>query len=98
MNDFLTRAEHEEFARRLDEANARHSKRLSVVEEAVRQTNRIALSVQELATTMKSMLKEQEKQGSRLEALEGRDGIMWRSILGYALSALVGAGIAAIIK
>lgn len=36
------------------------------------------------------MLKEQEKQGKRLEELEGRDGEMWRKVMGYILSALIG--------
>lgn len=34
----------------------------------------MATSVEKLALSMQSMLKEQEKQGKRLEVLEGRDG------------------------
>ena len=39
---------------------------------------------------MQSMLKEQEKQGERLEALEGRDGEKWRKVMGYIATAIVG--------
>ena len=36
------------------------------------------------------MVKEQEKQGKRLEALEGRDGEKWRKVMGYIATAIVG--------
>ena len=39
---------------------------------------------------MEGMLREQEKQGTRLETLEDRDGEMWRKIIGYAATAAVG--------
>jgi len=98
LNDFLTRVEHEEFARRLDEANARHSKRLSLIEENVQKTTSLVVSVEKLATNMGIMAKELERQGKRLGTLEERDGAMWRSFIGYIITALAGAGIAAIIK
>ena len=37
-----------------------------------------------------SELKEQEKQGKRLEALESRDGDMWRTVVGYIITAVIG--------
>lgn len=40
--------------------------------------------------SMQSMLKEQEKQGNRLEVLEGRDGEKWRKVMGYIATAIVG--------
>ena len=43
-----------------------------------------------LATSIESMVKEQEKQGKRLEALEGRDGEKWRKVMGYIATAIVG--------
>ena len=36
------------------------------------------------------MVKEQEKQGRRLDELEGRDGEMWRKVVGYIITAAVG--------
>ena len=44
----------------------------------MRQIGALATSVEKLAISMQSMLKEQEKQGKRLEVLEGRDGEKWR--------------------
>ena len=50
----------------------------------------LTASVGELATSIESMVKEQEKQGRRLETLEDRDGAMWRKIVAYGATALVG--------
>lgn len=86
----VSRREHEEFAKRIEEENNRQNKRLELLEESVRQIGALATSVDKLATSMESMLKEQEKQGKRLEALEGRDGEMWRKVSGYVITAVVG--------
>lgn len=94
MEGMITRAEHEEFRRRMEEEDDRQNKRIELLEESVRQTGTLTASVEKLATNMENMLKEQEKQGERLEALESRDGEMWRKLVGYAVSAVVGGFIA----
>ena len=50
----------------------------------------LSTSVEKLALSMESMVKEQEKQGKRLEVLEGRDGEMWRKVVGYIITAVIG--------
>ena len=83
MENPITRAEHEEFRRRLEEENKRQDARIGILEDSVRQIGALATSVEKLAVSMQSMLKEQEKQGKRLEVLEGRDGEKWRKVMGY---------------
>lgn len=56
----------------------------------MRELNQLTASVGKLASSIESMVKEQEKQGTRLETLEDRDGEMWRKIIGYAATAAVG--------
>lgn len=90
MENPITRAEHEEFRRRLEEENKRQDTRIGILEDSVRQIGALATSVEKLAVSMQSMLKEQEKQGKRLEALEGRDGEKWRKVMGYIATAIVG--------
>lgn len=90
MDTPITRAEHEEFARRQDEENKRQNRRIDQLEISVQQLNALAASTEKLATNMESMLKEQEKQGKRLEVLEGRDGEMWRKVTGYIITAIIG--------
>lgn len=90
MDNPISRAEHEEFAKRLEEENRRQDKRISLLEDSIRQTGALTASVERLATNMENMAKEQEKQGKRLETLEGRDGEMWRKIVGYCVTAIIG--------
>lgn len=90
MENPITRAEHEEFRRRLEEENKRQDARIGILEDSVRQIGALATSVEKLAVSMQSMLKEQEKQGRRLEALEGRDGEKWRKVMAYIATAIVG--------
>ena len=88
-NNFISRKEHEEFAKRQDEENHRQNRRIGELEETVRQIG-LTSSVEKLASSMESMLKEQEKQGKRLEVLEGRDGEMWRKVTGYIITTVIG--------
>lgn len=90
MENPITREEHEEFRCRLEEENKRQDTRIGILEDSVRQIGALATSVEKLALSMQSMLKEQEKQGNRLEALEGRDGEKWRKVMGCIATAIVG--------
>lgn len=87
MDNPITRAEHEEFRRRLEEENRRQDKRIELLEDNMRELNQLTASVGKLASSIESMVKEQEKQ---LETLEDRDGAMWRKIVAYGATALVG--------
>ena len=78
MDQPITRAEHEEFKRRLEEENARQDRRIALLEESVSKMGALSTSVEKLALSMESMVKEQEKQGKRLETLVRCDGGHWR--------------------
>lgn len=91
MDASISRAEHEEFVKRMEADNRRQDKRIELLEEDVRQITELTSSVKELAVSMKLMATEQEKQGSRLETLEKRDGEMWRKVVGYVAAAIVSA-------
>lgn len=90
MDEYVTRAEHEEFRMRLDAENNRQNKRIDLLEKNEQQIQSLATSVEKLALNMENMLKEQERQGERLEALESRDGEMWRKVTGYVITAMIG--------
>ena len=93
-----TREEHEEFRRRMEEEDKRQNRRIDLVEKSIQQIGEIAMSVEKMAVSLQSMVKEQEQQGKRLEALESRDGEMWRKAVGYAVTALVGAVLGFMLK
>ncbi|WP_366914191.1 hypothetical protein, partial [uncultured Clostridium sp.] len=97
--------EHEEFRRsmeaenqRLEDENKRQNHRLEALEETVKQVAAISTSVEKLALNMENMLKEQVNQGKRLETLEGRDGEMWRKVVGYVATAIAGIVVGYIFK
>ncbi len=97
MDNPITRAEHEEYrrevallAQRLEDEDKRQNQRIAVLEEKVNQISELTISVNKLATNMNNMYEEQKQQGERLKILENRDGEMWRKVVGYAVTAIVG--------
>ena len=86
----ITRVEHEEFAKRIDAENERQNQRLKLLEEQTKQVTDIAISVRELAQSVKQMAVTQKEQGEKLEQLESRDGEMWRKVTGYIITAIIG--------
>ena len=68
--EYITREFHDEFARRIDAENERQNRRISLLEETIRQINDLTVSVKEMAVNMGNMLEEQRRQGDRLEKLE----------------------------
>ena len=91
MDEYITRAEHAEFCARLDAENNRQNRRIEILEGTTKQISELTTSVQKLAMSVENMVKEQGRQGDRLEALENRDGEKWRSISMYVLTVVVGA-------
>lgn len=90
MDTPITRAEHEEFCKRIEEANHRQNRRLDILEESNKQIGNLVTSVEKLALSLQSMVKEQEQQGKRLEVLESRDGEMWRKVAAHAITTIIG--------
>ena len=98
MDTPITRAEHEEFRRRIEEENKRQDKQIEILEENAKRIEGLNSSIEKLALNMENMLKEQLKQGKRLEVLEARDGEMWRKVVSYAITAIVGIVIGFLFK
>lgn len=91
MDNYLPIAVHEEFARRMEDEHNRQNKRITDLENKVEDIAELTASVGSLAKSVEQMAKAQEKQSQRLEALESRDGEMWRKVVGYAVTFVVGA-------
>lgn len=90
MENGISREEHEEFCRRMEDEHKRINHRVADLEDTVRQIGALTASVEKLALSVESMAKTQTKQGERLEELEGRDGKMWRKVSGYVITAVIG--------
>lgn len=96
--DCITRREHEEFVRRMEDEHRRISKRITETSDEIKEISKIANAVNTLAINMEMMLKEQQEQGDRLSKLEERDGEMWRKAVGYVVTAVIGVVIGYIAK
>ena len=98
MDSCITRAEHEEFTKRMEAEHTRQNRRIELLEENVERLGRITSSVERLATNMEGMLKEQERQGERLDKLEGKPGENWNGMVKSILAAIgsaIGGGLVA---
>ena len=98
MDDYVTKAVHDEFARRIDEENDRQNKRLTILEQGQTQINELVSTVKVLAVNMENMAKEQVKQGAKLEEIEGKPAKRWETIISCIITALVTAGVMYILK
>ena len=81
MDSCITRAEHEEFTKRMEAEHTRQNRRIELLEENVERLGRNTRSSVRLATNMEGMLKEQERQGERLDKLEGKPGDNWNIVV-----------------
>ena len=98
MEDYITRAEHGEFCKRMEAEDTRQNRRIGELEETVRQIGTLTTSVEKLSMSIEAMVREMEQQGERLEALESRDGEMWRKAMAYLATAVIGAVVGYIFK
>ena len=80
MDDYISRREHEEFVRRVEDEEHRQNVRIGNLENQTQTIQSLAMSVDRLATSMDRMAKEQAEQGERLKALEQEPADNWKSI------------------
>lgn len=90
MDTPITRAEHEEFKRRMEEENKRQDKRLDILEKNTEQTASLTISVAKMAQSIEQMVGVQEEHTTQLNELRERDGKMWRKLVSYTVTAVVG--------
>lgn len=86
----ITRAEHQEFCKRVEAEDNRQNERLEILEEQTRQFTDLVLSVRELAQSVKQLAETQKVHGEKLDELERRDGEMWRRVLSYVITSIIG--------
>lgn len=96
-NEFVRKDVHEEFIKRMEEAEDRQNHRISALESTLQRILEMSASIERLATNMGHMAKEQEAQkdninevGERLKVLEQRDGEKWRNVTSYIITTVLG--------
>lgn len=103
MEDYIKRAEHDEFSRRIDAEERRQNKRLDILEENSKQIGTLVVAIERMACNMESMSKEQKRQGEildeqkeQIEKIEHEPGNTWKNIKQKAIDTAVGAIIGAL--
>ena len=98
MDDYLTKAEHKEFADRMDAENARQNKRIEKLEDSVEKIGELTSSVKVLAVNIETMGKEIAKQGVKLDAIESKPAQNWEKLLWAVGGILIAAIFALVLK
>lgn len=98
MSEYISREEHKEFAERIDAENERQNKRLSSLEETVKEIQRLTIAVERMAVSMEAMTKEIASQGQRLDAIEKEPADKWKNAVWIVVSALIAAAVGALVR
>ena len=85
---------HTEFAKRIEAEDNRQNKRLEVLEQGQIQISKLISSVEVLAANVENMTKELNKQGIKLEEIEGKPAKRWETVISCFITGLIGAAIA----
>lgn len=96
--DYLTVEVHKEFAERIDAEERRQNKRLDKLEDGIVQLSELTSCVKVLTNTVENMVKEQVKQGERLEAIEDVPAKNWEKLVWAIGGAIITAIVALILK
>lgn len=90
MDEYISREEHNEFAKRMEDEHTRQNKRITLLEEKTEENNKLLLAIERLTSSIKNMQEELKNQGDRLNILESRDGEMWRKVMSHVITTAIG--------
>lgn len=92
-DEYVTLAEHREFAKRIEDENGRQNHRLAKLEDAVQNIAKLTISVEKLAVSIDRMTAEQKEVSSRLSALEQEPAENWKKAVWIVITALIGGAV-----
>lgn len=98
MDEFVTRAVHDEFSKRIEEQNDRQNHRITNLEKAISQLSELVASVKVLAVNVENIAEQIKSQGDRLKEIENIPNKRYESIIACIITGLVGAGITALLS
>ena len=96
--EYISRMEHEEFAKRLDDEDTRQNKRLEKLEKDVENNNKLLVVVERLANSIENMQREIGDQGKRILEIENRDGDKWRKAVWLVVTLAIGGVVGYVLK
>lgn len=103
MEDYLTRAEYRIYTEKIEAEDKRQNHRIDALEEAVKQINvqavtleRLAVNMESMAASTKELATELSKQGERLDNIEKEPGDLWKKAVWIVVAFLIGAALTAL--
>ena len=99
-NNYISRAEHDEYVKRMDDEHRRMNNRIVILEKSGQQMQSLINNVGKMAVNMEHMVEEQRSQSERLERLEKLPLNNWnivKSGVYNAIGASIGGAIIAAI-
>ena len=98
MEEYVTKAVHDEFAKRIDEENSRQNHRIQILETGQTQISELVASVKVLAVNIDTMSNELKRQGEKLSEVEGKPAKRWDTVIACIITVLVGFAINALLN
>ena len=93
MDEFVTLALHNEFADKIKQEDERQNKRISLLEESMKQIYDLNTSVEKIAMYIETLTTEIGEQNKRLKAIEDKPSQNWDKFIwligGAVLTAIV---------
>lgn len=93
MDEYVTLALHHEFADKIKQEDERQNKRISLLEESMKQIYDLNTSVEKIAMYIETLTTEIGEQNKRLKAIEDKPSQNWDKfiwlIVGVVLTAIV---------
>lgn len=91
MEEYVTKAVHDEYAKRIEEENNRQNHRISNLESAMNQLSELVASVKVLAVNVENIAEQIRSQGERLKEIEGKPAKKWELVITSVITGIVGA-------
>lgn len=98
MDGALTRAEHNEFAKRMEDEHSRQNKRISNLENTAEQNSKLIVSIEKIATNVENLQKQYVSLSDDVESIKNRDGDNWRKMLWFVGTTVLGIIIGFLLK
>ncbi len=98
MDGVLTRAEHNEFAKRMEDEHNRQNKRISDLENTAEQNSKLIVSIEKIATNVENLQKQYVSLSDDVESIKNRDGDNWRKMLWFVGTTVAGIIIGFLLK
>lgn len=93
MDEYVTKAVHDEFSKRIEEENIRQNHRITNLETAINQLSELVASVKVLAVNVENIAEQIKSQGERLKEIENIPKKRYESVIACIITGLVGATI-----